>query len=147
MKNPSGFSLLEMMIAVGILTIVALGLSGYMSNLAKQQQAAQENIEIMQLKTFIHSVAIDPESIYTSGDVNTVAKATTPSGYIATTSGFTTTTSGFTTTTSGYTTATGTTPTGTAAGTAAGSYTPSGMFLDSSQDPNRAPYYGPTDLN
>jgi prepilin-type N-terminal cleavage/methylation domain-containing protein len=84
-KNQSGFSLLEMMIAVGILTIVALGLSGYMSNLAKQQQAAQENIEIMQLKTFIHSVAIDPESIYTSGDVNTVAKATTPSGFTTTT--------------------------------------------------------------
>ncbi len=71
MKNQSGFSLLEMMIAVAILTIVALGLSSYMSNLAKQQQAAQENIEIMQLKTFVHSIAIDPESIYTSGDVYT----------------------------------------------------------------------------
>ena len=71
MKNQSGFSLLEMMISVAILSIIALGLSSYMSNLYKQQQAAHENIEIMQLKTFIHSIAIDPESIYTSGDIHT----------------------------------------------------------------------------
>jgi prepilin-type N-terminal cleavage/methylation domain-containing protein len=66
MKNRSGFTLLEMMIAVAILTVVALGLSSYMTNLFKQQQAAHENIEVMQLKTFVHSIAIDPESIYTS---------------------------------------------------------------------------------
>ena len=157
MKNPSGFSLLEMMIAVGILTIVALGLSGYMSNLAKQQQAAQENIEIMQLKTFIHSVAIDPESIYTSGDVNTVAKMTTPSGFTPTPTGFITTTTGFTTTTAGYEPATGTTPTTgytpttgmtPTTGFAAdpGVYTPSGWFQEAGQDPNRAPYQGQMDL-
>ena len=68
-QNQNGFSLIEMMVVVAILSIVALGLSSYMLNLSKQQKHAQDNIEIMQLKTLVQATSIDAQSIHTSGSV------------------------------------------------------------------------------
>jgi prepilin-type N-terminal cleavage/methylation domain-containing protein len=65
-NNQSGFTLVEMMIVVAILSIVALGLSTYMFNLTKQQKHAQENMDMMQLNAQLNSASIDAVSIHQS---------------------------------------------------------------------------------
>jgi prepilin-type N-terminal cleavage/methylation domain-containing protein len=65
-NNQSGFTLVEMMIVVAILSIVALGLSTYMFNLTKQQKHAQENMDLMQLNAQFNAASIDASSIYES---------------------------------------------------------------------------------
>jgi prepilin-type N-terminal cleavage/methylation domain-containing protein len=68
LNNHSGFTLVEMMIVVSILSIVALGLSTYMYNLSKQQKHAQENADMILLKSQVQAAAIDAQGIFDSSN-------------------------------------------------------------------------------
>ena len=70
LNNQSGFTLVEMMIVSAILAIVAMGLSTYMYNLSKQQKHAQENADMILLKSQVHSSAIDAQNIFDSSQAN-----------------------------------------------------------------------------
>jgi len=68
-KNQSGFSLVEIMVAAGILSIIALALASYMGHLSKQQKLAQDKIAYMQLQTHVTAVANDPQNIVEGSEV------------------------------------------------------------------------------
>ncbi len=69
LRKEKGFTLVEMMIVVAILSIVALGLSSYMLNLTKQQKHAQENMDMMQLNAQFNAASVDAASIYQSATI------------------------------------------------------------------------------
>jgi prepilin-type N-terminal cleavage/methylation domain-containing protein len=62
----SGFTLLETMLVVGILAIVAMGISMMMVNLSKQQKHARDNADMISLATHMNAAAGDAESVYNS---------------------------------------------------------------------------------
>lgn len=68
-KNQSGLTLIEVMIAAGVLSIIAFAFASYMSSLSQQQKRAQEKITYMQLQTHFNAVATDPQNIFESGEV------------------------------------------------------------------------------
>ncbi len=78
-SNQSGFSLVELMIAAAVLSILALAFSGYMQNINIQQRNAQENMDMMVLNNQLNAAAMDAQSIKTSGEASiTVTTTSTP---------------------------------------------------------------------
>jgi prepilin-type N-terminal cleavage/methylation domain-containing protein len=96
LKNQSGFSLIELMIAASILSIMALAFSGYMKNVTSQQKNAQDKMDLMTLSAQFSSAAVDPQSIYNSA---TQIESQTS---VPITSTGTTSTGGYPTSTGGY---------------------------------------------
>ncbi len=78
--NQNGLTLIEALIAAGVLSVLAFAFATYMNNLSKQQKRAQEKIAYMQLQTHITAVANDPQNIFESGEVVVGTKQVTPGG-------------------------------------------------------------------
>ena len=101
LKNQSGFSLIELMIAASILSIMALAFSGYMKNVTSQQKNAQDKMDLMTLNTQLSSSAVDPQSIYNSATQIKSQTAGVSTGAVTST-GSATSTGGYPTSTGGY---------------------------------------------
>ncbi len=77
LQNQDGVSLVELMIAAAVLSILALAFSGYMRNVTTQQKNAQENMDMMVLNGQLNAAAIDPQSVLQSGTLIRSSTTTT----------------------------------------------------------------------
>ena len=103
LKNQSGFSLIELMIAASILSIMALAFSGYMKNVTSQQKNAQDKMDLMTLSAQFSSAAVDPQSIYNSAtQIESQTSVPITSTGTTSTGGYPTSTGGYPTSTGGY---------------------------------------------
>jgi prepilin-type N-terminal cleavage/methylation domain-containing protein len=102
LKNQSGFSLIELMIAASILSIMALAFSGYMKNVTSQQKNAQDKMDLMTLNSQLSSSSVDPQSIYNSATQIKSQTAGVSTGAVTSTGGYPTSTGGYPTSTGGY---------------------------------------------
>jgi prepilin-type N-terminal cleavage/methylation domain-containing protein len=83
LKNQDGVSLVELMIAAAVLSVLALAFSGYMRNVTTQQKYAQENMDMLVLNNQMSAAANDPQSVLQSGNLihsstTTTTTTTTP---------------------------------------------------------------------
>ena len=95
LKNQSGFSLIELMIAASILSIMALAFSGYMKNVTSQQKNAQDKMDLMTLNSQLSSSSVDPQSIYNSATQIKSQTAGVSTGAVTSTGGYPTSTGGY----------------------------------------------------
>jgi Tfp pilus assembly protein PilV len=66
-QNQSGLSLVELMIAGAVLSVLAIAFSQYMFNVSKQQKQAENKMEIMMINQQFNTASVDAESLYQSG--------------------------------------------------------------------------------
>jgi prepilin-type N-terminal cleavage/methylation domain-containing protein len=66
LSNQSGFTLIEMMIVGGILSVLMLAFSGYMFQQAKQNKVAEAKQSYTQLKANVLSASAQADSLSSS---------------------------------------------------------------------------------
>jgi len=67
LKNQAGFTLVEMLVVAGVISIVALAFSNYILQATKQQKHVEDNMEFVMLNNQLNSATLDPQSLYNSG--------------------------------------------------------------------------------
>ena len=65
-KNECGFTLIEMMVAGAMLSIMVLAFSSYMINVSKQQKQIEVKNNMMMLRMQMDAAATDPAAITNS---------------------------------------------------------------------------------
>ena len=75
LNNQSGFTLVEILIAAGMLSMLALGFATYMFNVSKQQKHVEEKNNFAMLSTSIHAASIDAQTIFSSKDAQVQIQA------------------------------------------------------------------------
>ena len=73
--NNDGFTLVEVMVTAGLLSVLALGFATYMFNVTKQQKHVEEKNNFSMLSTSIHAASIDAQTIFNSKDAQVQIEA------------------------------------------------------------------------